>query len=139
MNSKRKKLPYDRIKLLRQLLAGPFLIIMIVPVVVLDAFLLMYSYTAMPLCRIPRVSRKDYIIYDRELISQLSLPMKVFCYYCSYVNGLFAYAVEIAGRTERYWCPLKTARKDPHRWQESFASAHDNDWNTKFFDEQSFE
>ncbi len=33
------------------------------------------------------------------------------CIYCGYVNGLLAYAREIAARTEQYWCPIKHARK----------------------------
>jgi hypothetical protein len=31
--------------------------------------------------------------------------------YCSYVNGLLAYAREIAARTEQYWCPIKHASR----------------------------
>jgi len=34
--------------------------------------------------------------------------------YCSYANGLLAYAVEIAGRTEQHWCPIKHARRIQH-------------------------
>ena len=33
------------------------------------------------------------------------------CTYCSYGNGLLAYACETASRTERYWCPIKHARR----------------------------
>jgi hypothetical protein len=31
--------------------------------------------------------------------------------YCSYGKGLLAYVVEIAGRTEQHWCPIKHARR----------------------------
>jgi hypothetical protein len=34
--------------------------------------------------------------------------------YCSYGNGLLAYVVEIAGRTEQHWCPIKHARRVQH-------------------------
>ena len=33
------------------------------------------------------------------------------CEYCAYANGLFAYAGEIAARTEQYFCPIKHAHK----------------------------
>ena len=43
------------------------------------------------------------------------------CVYCSYANGLFAYATEIAARTEQHWCPIKHAKRldAPHSryWQ----------------------
>jgi hypothetical protein len=31
--------------------------------------------------------------------------------YCSYVNNLILYAQEIGGRTERFWCPIKHAKR----------------------------
>jgi hypothetical protein len=31
--------------------------------------------------------------------------------YCTYGNGLLAYATEIIARTEQYFCPIKHARK----------------------------
>lgn len=31
--------------------------------------------------------------------------------YCTYGNGLLAYATEILARTEQYFCPIKHARK----------------------------
>jgi phage terminase large subunit-like protein len=36
---------------------------------------------------------------------------KINCAYCSYVNGLFGYLQEIAGRTEQFWCPIKHAKR----------------------------
>ena len=27
--------------------------------------------------------------------------------YCGYINGLYTYAVQIAGETEKYWCGIK--------------------------------
>ena len=41
----------------------------------------------------------------------------------AYCGGLFAYAREVAARTEQYWCPIKHARKtlDPHRLYALFA------------------
>jgi hypothetical protein len=43
------------------------------------------------------------------------------CIYCSYANGLFAYATEIGARTEQHWCPIKHVKRldAPHSryWQ----------------------
>ena len=38
---------------------------------------------------------------------------KVHCAYCSYANGLLAYAREISARTEQYWCSIKHSRPLP--------------------------
>jgi hypothetical protein len=35
------------------------------------------------------------------------------CMYCGYGNGVLAYAVEVAARTEQYWCPIKHASRVP--------------------------
>jgi hypothetical protein len=55
--------------------------------------------------------------------------------YCSYVNGLFSYAVEVAWRTEKYWCPIKHAKKmkSTHDWQKHFADYWDVDWFKECF------
>jgi hypothetical protein len=34
--------------------------------------------------------------------------------YCSYANGLIAYVVEVAGRTEQHWCPIRHAHRVRH-------------------------
>lgn len=96
---------------IRHLLSIPFIYSMIVPAIVLDLFLTMFQYTAFPLYGIERVKRGDHIVFDRKYLGYLNWIQKVNCLYCSYVNGLFSYATEIGGRTERYWCPIKYARK----------------------------
>lgn len=56
------------------------------------------------------------------------------------MNGLFAYSVEIAARTERYWCPLKAAHKPrfSHGWYHDFADyGNPEEWNKKFHDEDA--
>lgn len=106
---------------LRHILSAPFIYTMIVPIVVLDLFLLIFQHSCFRLYRIPRVSRADYIVVDRHRLSYLNLFEKVNCVYCGYANGLFAYAVEIASRTEQYWCPIKHARRirsSPPRYAE---------------------
>jgi len=47
---------------------------------------------------------------------------KLNCLYCSYINNLLRYGMEIAGRTERYWCPIKYANnlKEHHSQYSKF-------------------
>ena len=48
---------------------------------------------------------------DRFHLRYLNLFERFPCAYCEYANGLLAYAVEVAARTEQYFCPIKHARK----------------------------
>lgn len=124
---------------LRQILAIPFILGMIFPAIVLDIGITIYQAIAFSLYRIPKVKRSDYIIYERRFLDYLNLQHKLQCLYCSYVNGLFAYSVEIAARTERYWCPLKAAHKPhfSHGWYKDFADyGNPEDWKEKFHDEE---
>ncbi len=119
---------------IRHLLSMPFIYGMIVPALFLDIFLTLYQWTAFSLYRIPRVKRCDYFIYERRFLDYLNVIQKLNCLYCSYVNGLFAYAVEIGARTERYWCPIKAAHrpKFSHNWYKDFADyGSPEDWSEK--------
>jgi hypothetical protein len=53
--------------------------------------------------------RSDHIVLDRHYLKYLNLLERLNCDYCSYFNGLSSYAMEIAARTEQYWCPIKHA------------------------------
>jgi len=120
---------------LRHLLSMPFIYGMIIPGIILDLFLSIYHAVAFRLYRIPRVRRSDYIMYDRKFLSYLNIIQKINCLYCSYLNGLFGYAVEIAARTERYWCPVKAAEKPPyhHAHYKNFSDyGNPEGWNKKF-------
>lgn len=113
----------------RELLSIPFIYSMIVPVVFFDIFLFIYQQTAIRLYGIPLVRRKDYITYDRKELSYLNIFQKFNCLYCAYVNWFLSYAVEVAWRTEKYWCPIKHAKKmkSNHDWQAFFADYWDAD------------
>lgn len=91
------------------LLTIPVIWALIIPVVLLDLFMFVYQATCFPIYGIPRVKRSDYIRMDRRHLAYLNWVEKLNCEYCSYANGLFAYATEIAARTEQYWCPIKHA------------------------------
>lgn len=125
----------------RHFLSLPFIYMMIIPAVILDLFITIYHAVAFPLYKIPKVKRGDYIIYDRRFLDYLNIVQKIHCLYCSYVNGLFSYAVEIAARTERYWCPIKAANKPltNHQWYKDFADyGNPEDWKEKFNDHTAF-
>ena len=145
VRNKRFKVPvwkYVIPKNVRHALSLPFIYMMIIPAIILDAGLTVYHGVAFPLYKIPKVKRSDYIVYDRKFLDYLNVVQKVHCLYCSYVNGLFAYAVEIAARTERYWCPIKAASKlnVPHTWYKDFADyGNPQEWREKFNEHQAFE
>jgi hypothetical protein len=82
---------------------------LIVPFVLLD--ISSASIRCFPVYGIEKVKRSDYLIFDRYHLAYLNLLEKINCTYCSYGNGLLAYACETASRTERYWCPIKHARR----------------------------
>lgn len=82
-----------------------------VPFLLLDLFVSLYQAICFPVYRIPKVRRRDYIVFDRADLPYLNLVEKFNCFYCSYGNGVAAYAREVAARTEQYWCPIKHARR----------------------------
>jgi len=124
---------------IREILSIPFIYSMFIPVIILDIFLFIYQTFAFRLYNIPLVKRSDYIIYDRKILDYLNLIQKFNCNYCSYVNWFLSYAVEVAWRTERYWCPIKNSKKMKwgHEWQEYFADYWDANWfKSTFYDIQ---
>lgn len=129
-------------KNLRFIVSIPFIYGMIIPAIFLDICITLYQHTAFRLYRIPRVRRWDYIVFERRYLDYLNWIEKVNCLYCSYVNGLFAYCVEIAARTERFWCPIKAASKPrfTHTWYQEFADyGNAKEWKEKSWDhERSF-
>ena len=95
----------------KYLLSAPFIYGMIIPGVIFHLGLEIYHQVCFRLYGIPRVKPSDYFIYNRRLLPYLNWLEKLNCIYCSYFNNLLQYAVEIAGRTERYWCPIKYANR----------------------------
>ncbi|MFZ6022699.1 MAG: hypothetical protein ACOYT9_04535 [Patescibacteria group bacterium] len=92
---------------IRHLLSMPFIYGMILPALVLDLTLEVYHTICFPLYGIAYVKRKNYIRIDRQKLEYLTFMEKLNCMYCGYVNGLFAYAVQVAAETEKYWCSIK--------------------------------
>ncbi len=92
-------------------LTAPLIYALIVPLVLLDLCITVYQTVCFPVYKIEKVKRGDYFAFDRGHLAYLNAVEKLNCAYCSYANGLIAYAREIAARTEQYWCPIKHARR----------------------------
>jgi hypothetical protein len=92
-------------------LTAPVIYSGIVPFCLLDLFLTVYQGICFPVYGIPKVRRADYIVFDRASLKYLNLLERLNCAFCSYGNGLFAYAIEVAARTEQHWCPIKHAHR----------------------------
>lgn len=95
----------------RNIITAPVIYSMIVPLVIVDAFITTYQFLCFPLYRIEHVRRGDYMAFDRGHLAYLNAIEKFNCTYCSYANGLAAYVKEIIARTEQYWCPIRHARR----------------------------
>ena len=92
-------------------LSSPIIYSMIFPLVLIDLFFTVYQAICFPLYGIPKVKRLEYLIIDRYQLAYLNIIEKINCTYCGYGNGLLSYCMEIASRTEEFWCPIKHARK----------------------------
>jgi hypothetical protein len=97
-------------------LTAPIIYAGIIPFALLDLFLAIYQGVCFRTYGVPRVTRGDYVIFDRGHLHYLNFVEKLNCIYCSYANGLCAYATEVVARTEQHWCPIKHARRlrSPH-------------------------
>ena len=93
------------------LLTGPIIYSMIVPMLILDVCISFYQLTCFPIYEIKLVKRRDYMSFDRHHLHYLNWIEKFHCSYCAYGAGLLAYITEIVARTEQYFCPIKHARK----------------------------
>ncbi|MEW5788515.1 MAG: hypothetical protein AB1899_11750 [Pseudomonadota bacterium] len=96
---------------LRVVLTAPLIYAGWIPFLLLDLFVTVYQAICFRAYGIPRVRRGDYLVFDRERLPYLNLIERFNCFYCTYGNGVVAYAREVAGRTEQYWCPIKHARR----------------------------
>ena len=95
----------------QNLITGPIIYSMIIPLLITDFFVTFYQFTCFPIYGIKRVRRSDYIVYDRLQLNYLNFIEKFHCTYCAYGNGMIAYVSEVIARTEQYFCPIKHARK----------------------------
>jgi hypothetical protein len=129
MQNKISKIPYQK---LRHILSSPFILGMSIPLVILDITMEIYHHVAFPLYGIPVNKRGNYIRIDRQKLSYLNMWDKLWCMYCGYANGIAAYAVKIAGDTEKYWCGIKHKPGDGY-----IEPAHHKDF-LKYGDEKAY-
>jgi hypothetical protein len=95
----------------QNLITGPIIYGMVLPMLLLDLLVTLYQWTCFPIYGITKVRRKDYIVFDRHHLGYLNFIEKFHCTYCEYGNGLMSYMAEILARTEEYFCPIKHAHK----------------------------
>lgn len=92
-------------------LTAPIIYSGIVVIVTMDIFVTIYQQICFRVYGIQLVKRSDYMIFERTHLAYLNIFQMVNCAYCSYGNGVVAYAREVFARTEQYWCPIKHAKK----------------------------
>lgn len=93
------------------ILTAPVIYLLIIPFVILDLFVSIYQAICFPIYGIPKVSRGEFLVFDRFKLDYLNGLEKFNCGFCSYCNGIIAFVTEVAARTEQYWCPIKHAQK----------------------------
>jgi hypothetical protein len=91
------------------LLTTPVIWSVLLPIALLDLIVSTYQTICFPIYQIPKVPRSDYLLFDRHRLTYLNAIEKLNCEYCAYANGILSFTVEIAARTEQYWCPIKHA------------------------------
>ena len=100
-------------ELARHLAGAPFIYGLAAPLALLDVCVSLYQAVCFRLWDVPRVRRRNYVTFRRAELPYLDVMQRVNCGYCSYANGVLAYAQEIAARTEQYWCPIKHPAPPP--------------------------
>jgi hypothetical protein len=109
------------------ILSAPVIYSLLIPIALADLWVMAYQAICFPVYKIPKVRRRDYLVFDRHHLAYLNIIEKINCAYCSYANGAIAFIREVASRTEVYWCPIKHARRvlGPHPHYQGFADFGD--------------
>ena len=69
---------------------------LIVPIALVDFWVMVYQTICFPIYNIPKVRRRDYLIFDRHHLAYLNIIEKSNCAYCSYANGAIAFVPDQA-------------------------------------------
>ena len=70
------------------LITGPIIYGMVIPLLMLDFFVTLYQWTCFPIYGINKVRRSDYLVFDRRHLGYHNFIEKFHCTYCEYGNGL---------------------------------------------------
>ncbi|WAC59068.1 hypothetical protein [Brevundimonas sp. SL130] len=108
-------------------LTAPVIYSLILPLALIDLWASAYQAICFRAYRLPRVQRRDYLVFDRSSLAYLNWIEGLNCGFCEYANGVAAYVREIASQTEQYWCPIKHALKitHPHKRYQDFVEYGD--------------
>jgi hypothetical protein len=96
-----------QVPLALHVLAAPFIYGVVAPIALLDVMVSLYQAVCFRIWSIPQTKRSPFLCFDRARLAVLNPLQRLNCVYCSYANGILAYATEIASKTEQYWCPIK--------------------------------
>ena len=84
---KRSSWKHLRTTRLLVILSSPLIYACVIPFLLVDASVELYQLVCFRIYGIPKVRRKDYLVFDRGRLAYLNTIEKVGCIYCSYVNG----------------------------------------------------
>lgn len=93
------------------ILTAPVIYSVAIPFALIDLWVTLYQWICFPIYGIEKVKRSDHIVIDRHNLAYLNAIQKFNCVYCGYGNGVASYVREVSARTEKYWCPIKHARR----------------------------
>jgi hypothetical protein len=97
------------------IVTAPVIYSLIVPFVIVDAWVSLYQAVCFRAWGMARVRRRAFFTLDRRKLGYLNGFEKAHCVYCGYVNGVIAFVREVAARTEQYWCPIRHEQAMPDR------------------------
>ena len=124
-----------RPSLLANVIAAPFIYLVLIPLALLDAAASLYQAVCFRIWRIGRVRRDTFLRLDRHKLAYLNQIQKLNCHYCAYANGVLAYVTEVASKTEQYWCPIQreTDPTTPHeRYRDFIAYGDRHAWRERW-------
>ena len=96
------------------LITGPIIYSVIVPLLVLDAFVSLYQLLCFSIYKLKPFRRSEFIVFDRQELKYLDWISKFHCTYCAYAVGLIGFVSAVIGATEAYFCPIKHHSKKSH-------------------------
>jgi hypothetical protein len=96
------------------LITGPVIYSVILPLLLLDAFVSLYQFLCFPIYKIKPLRRSEFIVFDRQELKYLDWISKFHCTYCAYAVGLMGFVSAVIGATEAYFCPIKHHKNKSH-------------------------
>ena len=106
------------------LITGPMIYSVIVPLLLLDAFVSLYQLLCFPIYKVKSFRRSEFIVFDRQELKYLDWISKFHCTYCAYAVGLMGFVSAVIGATEAYFAPSNTMQISPVVQFENIRSWH---------------